>query len=573
MRHLLPFLSWPKLTPTLARSEALAGLTVVWIMIPQGLAYALLAGMPPMSGLITAFVAALVAALFGASATLSTGPAALSCILIGTSIAGLTTNPALNLTGTAMFSADWVMLAVWLALLSGAMQLLLGALRFGWVIQLISSPVMMGFTQAAACLIMWSQVPALLGVRAADIQSLGAVFQNLNLWTISFGFASLLVLFLSKQWHKAVPWMLLVLMVFALASYAFDYSMHAPVVGALPLTIPKYSLSVPSWTLIEALLLPAAVIALVSFLEAASSAKIEHQRFGTQWNDSQDLIGQGMAKIAAGFAGGFPSSASFSRSAINLGAGARTPWSSVFMVALGVLMLILAAPVLALVPRAGLSAVVIMAVFSLLKPNAFMTLWRVSKTECMIAGLTFVATLVTAPDLYWGVLLGALAALAHFLYQRLHPRMIEVGMHADGSLRDRILWTLPPLSPSVYAVRMDAALDFASAASFERQVFAALAKRRAVHRYSDTIHQSAVEHVCIFAQPMNWIDATGVETLSNMAKLLRSQGIYLHLSGLKSPVEKALDRAEAVQSSEWVRRYRSEAETICALQALSDVST
>ena len=560
MRQLLPFLNWPKLNPTLAKSEAMAGLTVAWIMIPQGLAYALLAGMPPVTGLYTAFVAALVAALFGASATLSTGPAALSCILVGASISGIAANPALNLGPVAMFSPQWAMLALWLALLSGGMQLLLGAARFGWVIHLISAPVMMGFTQAAACLILLSQAPALLGVKSLATLNFSNAWAQLNVWTLAFGAASLVALQISKRGRRGVPWMLLVLIAAAAASYAVDYRSHAPVVGALPLALPTVALTLPSWALLEVLLLPAAVIALVSFLEAASSAKIEHQRFGTQWNDNQDLIGQGLGKIAAGLAGGFPSSASFSRSALNLAAGARTGWSSVFMVGLGVTMLLIAAPVLALVPRAVLAAVVIAAVFSLLKPRAFMQLWQVSKTECAIAVLTFIATLATAPDLYWGVLLGAGVGLGHFLYQRLHPRMIEVGMHADGSLRDRILWTLPPLGAQVYAVRMDAALDFASAASFERQVFAALAKRR--------VDQAVVKHVCIFAQPMNWIDATGIETLQNMAAVLQAQSIALHLSGLKLPVEKALDRAGVLGQGEWVKRYRSEAETVCALQGL-----
>jgi SulP family sulfate permease len=329
------------------------------------------------------------------------------------------------------------------------------------------------------------------------------------------------------------------------------------VVGALTLTLP--SLSLPQalpWVQLQALLLPALVIALVSFLEAASSAKVEHQRLGTRWNDNQDLIGQGLAKIGSSLVGAAPSSASFSRSALNLYAGARSPWSAVFMAVFALLLLVIGQNALAIVPKTVLAAVVIAAVSNLLKPSAMLVLWRTNRTEAMIAGLTFIATIATAPDLYWGVLLGVVVSLGHFLYQRLHPRMIEVGLHADGSLRDRILWLLPPLGERVYAMRMDAALDFASAASFEKQVFDAVAAR------------PDVQHVCLFAQPINWIDATGTQVLVNLHTQLHAKGITLHLSGLKLPLEQAFERGGVLQIGDHLKRYRSEAETIAALRVL-----
>ena len=554
-KRIFPFLNWPRLTPQLAKTEAQAGLSVAWIIIPQGIAYALLAGMPPITGIYMALVPALIAVMWGCSGTLATGPAALTSVLVGASVLGLE-------SGAAPQSELWVQWVVWLAVLSGAIQLLLGACKLGWFISLVSNPVMMGFTQGAAILIMASQLPALLG--SASLKHLRSV-ADINLWAMLFGGVALACLLFNKrlsQWLRAfvpwdIPWVLVVILAAALASHLLSYSQHGAVVGQLHLSLPKLMLpGAISWAQFQLLLLPALVIAMVSFLEVASSAKVEHQRLGTRWNDNQDLIGQGLAKIGSSLLGAAPSSASFSRSALSLYAGARTPWSAVFMVGFALLLLALGQNALALVPKAVLAAVVIAAVSSLLKPTAWLALWRSNRAESLIAALTFCATIATAPDLYWGVLLGVVVGLGHFLYQRLHPRMVEVGLHADGSLRDRILWLLPPLGQRVYAMRMDAALDFASAASFERQVFDALAAR------------PDVAHVCLFSQPINWIDATGTQVLVNLHTQLHAKQITLHLSGLKLPLEQAFERSGALQAGDYLKRYRSEAETIAALRCL-----
>jgi sulfate permease, SulP family len=544
VQALFPFLNWPRLTLPLAKSEAQAGLTVAWIIVPQGIAYALLAGMPPITGIYMAIVPALVAVMWGASRTLATGPAAITSVLVGASVLGMGTSAAPQ-------SEQWVQMVVVLALLSGVMQWLLGAFRLGWFISLVSSPVMTGFTQAAAILIIASQLPSLLGIAQLSQMS------SFNPWAAAFGVSALGLLLFARRLPVRIPWVLIIIAATALASFMFNYSSHGAVVGALTVSFPAIGLPVnTSWQQIESLLLPAFVIAVVSFLEVASSSKAEHQRFGTRSNDNQDLIGQGLAKISSGLLGAAPSSASFSRSALNLYAGACSPWSTLFMVMFALLLLVLGKNALAIVPKAVLAAVVIAAVSSLIKPSAMVSLWRSTRTETVIAGLTFVTTIATAPALYWGVLLGVVVSLGHFLYQRLHPRMIEVGLHADGSLRDRILWLLPPLGQRVYAMRMDAALDFASAANFERQVFDALAAR------------PDVQHICIFAQPINWIDATGTQVLVNMHTQLQTKGVTLHLSGLKLPLEQAFERSGVLQAGTYLKRYRSEAETIAALRVL-----
>ena len=363
---------------------------------------------------------------------------------------------------------------------------------------------------------------------------------------------------LGKRFAPRLPMVLVVMAGAALVSRFGGYSETGAIIGALPRGLPSfYRPGLPSWDTLSALFVPALVIALVSFLETASSAKIESQREGRRWNDNQDLLAQGLAKLASAFSGSFPTSTSFSRSAIMWYAGARTGWASVATVLFVLLALLLFTPLLHHVPRAVLAAVVIAAVAGLLKPRALPGLWRVDRIEAATALATFAVTLLMAPRIYWGVLTGVLLGLAHFLYHRLHPRIIEVGLHADGSLRDRHLWQLPLLAPRTYALRMDDELDFASASAFERTIVEHLAAH------------PQVRHVCLFAQPVNRIDVTGVEVFGQLREHLRQRDIHLHLSGLKLPVERMLRKAGALDADPLLHIYRTDVEALLAFGRLS----
>jgi SulP family sulfate permease len=226
-------------------------------------------------------------------------------------------------------------------------------------------------------------------------------------------------------------------------------------------------------------------------------------------------------------------------------------------VAFVLLALLILMPALQFVPRSVMSAAVIVAVLNLFQPRQFLNLWRIGRIETMTAGITFAMTLATAPRIYWGVMTGVLVGLSHFLHTRLHPRIIEVGLHPDGSLRDRQLWKLPLLAPHLYALRMDAELDFAAASDFDRAITDHL-----------TSHPD-VRHVCLFAQPINRIDVTGVETFAQLQRQLANRGITLHISGIKLPVETALRRAGELQEGSCLKMYRTDAETLSALAHLT----
>ncbi len=548
LRSLLPFLNWPRPTGELLRSEALAGLAVGLMVIPQGVAYAVLAGMPPVTGIYASILPALLAVLFSASTRLSVGPTALTCLLVSAGLTGLA-QPG---------SAEWVQLAIWLALLTGLLQLVLGFMRFGWLLNLVNAPVLTAFTQAASVLIIASQLPDLLGLHGW--RSLGS--DALHAWhlpSLAFGLGTLALLLAARRWRPAFPSVLLIVLAAAGLSHGLDFeAAGGQVVGMLPAGLPALQLpALPDAAVLGHLLLPTLVITLVSFLETASSAKVDNERRGTRWNQDQDLIGQGLGKLAAGLSGAFPTSSSFSRSALNLYAGARTGWATVFSAVVVLLALWLFIPVLRHVPQAVLAAIVVAAVLGLIKPREFTRLWRIARVEAIIAGTTFLITLLVSPQLYWGVLAGVLMSLSHFLYQRLHPRIIEVGLHPDGSLRDRHLWKLPPLAPDIYALRMDAALDFAAAAEFERAIVEYLAAH------------PQTRHVCLFAQTISHVDATGVDALLKLSGQLRQQEVLLHISGMKLPVERILLQAGWKPADPAHRLYRTEAETVAALRALA----
>jgi SulP family sulfate permease len=550
--RLLPFLAWPLPGLVLLKTEALAGLTVGLMVIPQGVAYAALAGMPLVTGIYASLLPALVAVLFSSSVRLSVGPTALSCLLISASLNGL----------AVPGSTEWVNLAVWLALLSGVVQVLLGVGRFGWFLNLVSAPVLMAFTQAAAVLIIASQLPDLLGWRG-DVTELSTThfvsFANWDILATAYGLLCLGILSISRRWKPAFPTVLLLVLLAAATSMAFQFEGRGgAVVGLLPQGMPALQWPRwPGWSTLVDLLLPVLVITLISFLETAASAKVDNARQGTRWNQNQDLIGQGVGKLAAAFSGTFPTSSSFSRSALNLYAGARSGWATVFSVAVVGLSLLWFLPVLHHVPQAVLAAIVVVAVIGLIRPVEFVKLWRISRVEAFIAAVTFAVTVMASPRLYWGVLAGVMLALVHFLYQRLHPRIIELGLHADGRLRDRHLWRLPAMAPNTYVLRMDAALDFGSANALEQDITDHLTNHPQTRR------------VVLFAQAINRIDATGVEAFARLRQQLTSRHCDWEVVGLKLPAERVLEAAGCLQPGSHFVLHVSEVE---AMRAITNIS-
>jgi SulP family sulfate permease len=548
IQRLFPFLHWPRPTAVSLKRDAWAGISVGLVLIPQAIAYATLAGMPPQTGLYAALLPSILGILWGSSALLAVGPVALTSLLTFGSLAPL----------AAPGSGEWVALAIWLSLYAGCIQFLLGAFKLGRIADIVSQPVVIGFINAAALIIIISQLPALVGpglsfekiAHAMD----GAIGEAV-LITFAFGCAALTLLLAFKRFLPSVPGMLVVTVLAIAASWAFDYAGHGgAIVGAIPpgvapLVLPS---AIPFDSHRE--LWPAALIlALISFTEAMSSCCVLARRRNEQWDENQELIGQGLAKITSGFCGAFPVSGSFSRSALNLYAGATSAWSTLFSALCVLFCLLFLTDFLYYLPRAVLAAMIMVPVFGLLDFRAFRRLFSISRDEGVVAVVTFAVTLLSTPRLHWGVFVGVGLTMVSFLYRRAHPRIVEVGRHQDGTFRDRSRFNLPRLAPDLLAVRLDSALNFLTAAMLERYI-------------SERIHADThLRRVLLCAGSINDIDVSGIETLEALQRTLQDKGIVLHVSAIKKQVWDVLDKAGVTKMLGSERIFATDAEAIVTM--------
>ena len=549
----LPFLAWPaQWREHGLRGDLVAGITVALVLIPQALAYAKLAGLPPHIGLYAALLPAVVAALFGSCGQLSTGPVALTSLLVGASI--------LPLGATA--GGDLVGLALLLALLSGLIQLALGVLRLGWLLNLLSVPVLMGFVNAAALIICLTQIPPLLGLAMPHsdhllvdfVRALGGL-DALQPAAAAFGVGSLAVLVgLKRLWPRLPGVPLVVAATIALSAWTGFAAQGGAVVGAVPAGLPGFSLPPLRPELIAALLPAAFVVAMVSFMAAASSAKLICGRTRQPWNQDQELVGQGLGKLAAAFTGGLPVSASFSRSALNYANEARTGLSSLVTAAFVLAALLWLTPLLWHLPKPVLAAIILQAVAGLIDTGVMRRAWRASRDDGAAAAITFLATLAFAPNIQNGVFTGLILSLALLVYRGMRPRVALLGLHEDGTYRDRERFGLPHPHPRLVILRFDGPLSFVTAATFED---AMLGAARA---------QESVRVVLVSAAGINAIDATGLHTLASLVERFHGQGQTIAFCGLKKQVIDAMER-----DGVWARigthsNYRTEHQALDALQ-------
>ena len=420
MPRAFPFIDWLFIRPGQLRVDAIAGATVAVVAIPQALAYAQLAGVPAHLGLYAAFVPTIVAALWGSCAQLSTGPVALTALLTAASIAPLA--PA----GSAQFAA----LAVLLALMSGALQWLAGLSNAGALVDKVPESVIAGFVNAAGVMIILAQLPTLVGVSGPVapnvIHSVRALADNVHAWhlpTALFGAVSMVAMIALRSRWPALPGALIVMGVAAAASSLTGFGLAGgAVVGDLPAGLPSLSMPVVETDQLIALLPAALAIALVSFIEVLSSCRTITSRTGAPWHVNQELVGQGMAKVASALFGAFPVSGSFSRSALTYEYRARTAWASIVCAALVAVALMVATGALHHLPKAVLAAVIMLAISTLLSPMQLVRMWRGDRGRGLTALITFAATLASAPAIHLGLAVGlAVSLLTGFWSARRGP--------------------------------------------------------------------------------------------------------------------------------------------------------
>lgn len=510
------------------KDDFMAGLTVALVAIPQSLAYAQLSGVPAYYGLYAALLPVVIGALFGSSLVLSTGPVAMTSLLTAASIIPLATY------GTEQFYAYVILMA----LLSGLFQIGLGLARMGVLLNFLSYPVLRGFINSAAIIIGLSQLPAMVGLSLRNSQhfltDILHVIENIDAMhfeSLIFGLGSLALMALLKKFAPRLPGVLIVVVLSTAISYAIDFeALGGRIVGAIPQGLPSLSIPPVDWKASRDMLPTAFVIALISFMEAMSSCKIIAIKTRTQWNENQELIGQGLAKVAAAFCHAMPVSGSFSRSALNLAAGAKTGMSSIFSALVVLLTLLFFTPLLHHLPKPVLAAIIMMAVISLINFKIFKEAWIASKQDGIAAIITFIATLAFAPNIQNGILTGIILSLTLFLFRSMKPRIILLGLDEDGALRNAERFNLPRLHPQVTAIRFDGQLYFANVSYFEESILYLVS------------HDPELKYILVVANGINGLDASGVEMLRNLMDRLSQAGITLVFCSIKGVVTDVMQR-------------------------------
>ena len=400
--------------------DVLAGVSVAVLLIPQSLAYARLAGMPAHVGLYASALPPLVAAFFASSPYLQTGPVALTALLTFGSLSSL----------APPGSAEYVQLGALLALVVGVTRMVIGAFKAGDIAFLMSEPVLRGFTVGAAILILASQLPGALGVPETG-GVMGAAWHALrnpdlwNPWAIGLTVLTLTLVIGGRRLHALVPGVPLAAVAGLAATLWFGY--QGDIVGQVPTGLPPVTLDLP-WRRLPSVALAGVVIALVGFAEAASIARVYATREREHWDPDRDFVSQGAANIAAAFSGGFPVGGSFSRSSLNHMIGARSRWSGA-VTGVVVLAFLPFAGLLAPLPTAVLSAIVISAVVGLLKIKPLINLWWVSRPQFAVAAVTLLLTVLLSPHIEQAVVLGVLFAIGVHLWREFQ---VQLESERDG---------------------------------------------------------------------------------------------------------------------------------------------
>lgn len=488
----------PRSVPT--PNDLLAGLNVVLVLVPQALAYAELAGVPPVYGLYAAALPALAAAFFASSPYLQTGPTALMSLL------------AFGLVSVYAVpgSPEYIAFVGLLAIIVGLVRLVLGLLRLGEIVYLMSEPVLLSFTTAAGVLILASQVPTVLGVQPDGTGIIGSAMSVLlrpwdwHLPSLAFAVLALLIILAGKRLHPLFPGVLLAVVAGVLMSTFTEYS--GAIVGMITLGMPTFAYEVPREALAQ-LLLGGTVIAIVGFAEVASISRHYATEERQRWSPNREFVSQGLANLTAGFVGGFPVGGSFSRSAINRQAGARTRWSGAIT---GILVLAMLPFVnlLAPLPRAVLGAIIISAVFQLVRPQQLLRLRRFSRPQFAIALSTFVLVLALEPRLDLALVVAVLLSMGVHLFREV--RIDLEGVYGAGTLH---------LTPR-------GVLWFGSAAKFEEKVLDVLAS------YPDT------KRLVLHFEGLGRIDLTGAFAITRLIEDAQAAGIMVEIKDVPPQARK-----------------------------------
>ncbi|PSQ73897.1 MAG: sodium-independent anion transporter [Bacteroidetes bacterium QH_9_64_21] len=526
----LPIFQWlPDYTTASLRGDMTAGLTVGVMLIPQGMAYAVIAGVPPIYGLYAGLVPLLTYPLFGSSRHLALGPVSIDMLIVAAGVG------ALAEAGTAQYVAY----AILLTAMVGLLQMVMGIMQLGFVANLLSRPVIAGLTTAAAFIIAFSQLGGILGVDLGRSQYVHVLLADAvrnvgdtHLLTLGIGMTSIVLLVALPRLMPLIPEALIVVAGGTLAGWGFDLQEKGvSVVGDIPQGLPAPELFALSFSDLNALLPAAITLALVQFMKDISLDRIFATRHGYTIDANRELIGVGAGNFVGSLFQSIPASGSFSRSAVNEQAGAQTALANVFAAGVIALTLLFLTPLFYHLPTPVLAAIIIVAGFSLIDLHELRDLFQARRRDGYIALFTAVCTLFIG--IQEGILLGIGASVIAVLFRISRPNMAELG-HVPGTrlFRDLDRFEHAVRLKDIMVLRVDASFSFANAEYFKDFI---LEKSEQEGRNVDI--------VIVDGSSINGLDTTAVEALFSVTESLEEQGIEFHLTGLIGPVREVVRRS------------------------------
>ena len=545
---LFPFLLWIKdlSKPKTIKADIIAGVTVGFVIVPQSMAYAQLAGLGPQYGLYASFLPVLIGAIMGSSRQLSTGPVAVVSLLTAAALGEIVTDPS-----------SYAVYAALLALIVGLFQFSLGILRLGFVINFLSHPVVTGFTNAAAIIIGASQLPKVFGIRVINsndtewvswcqplsfiermenVDSSGlhticnadqsyetiarlleaALFYT-HLPTLAMAIMGVLGIVVLQRFFPRMPAILTVAVVSTAASFLIDYeAMGGAIVNSIEID-GLFSFKIPSFDFnaMGTLFIYAITISLIGFMEAISVAKSMAATTKQRLDVNQELIGQGLSNIASSFFQGYPVSGSFSRSAVNLTAGAVTGFSSVVTAIIVGLTILWLTPLLYHLPQATLAAIILMSVVNLVHFSPLRHAWKVEKHDGWVGLLTFIMTLIFAPHLENGIAFGIIMSLGLFLYRTMEPNFTELSVQKGSIIASRFVDDTTEVSNAVKIAKWSGSLYFANAAYFETKLLELISNNK------------ELKYIIVDVASIVQVDASGEQVLRNLVESCSDSGVEI----------------------------------------------
>lgn len=532
---IFPFLQWFKLvTKDTLKADALAGFTGAVIVLPQGVAFATIAGLPPEYGLYTAMVTPIVAALFGSSLHLISGPTTAISIVVFSAISHYA-EPG---------SAEFIRLALTITLLSGVYQLAFGLARLGTLVNFVSHTVVIGFTAGAAILIATSQMKSVFGINVPKGESFFHtwvdVFNeagNINFYVFTIAIGTLVTALLVKRFIPKVPNLLIGLIVGSLIAIWFSGAEHnIQLVGEIPGHLPPLSAPDFSFTTLQMLAPEAFAVALLGLIEAVSISRAIATKSNQRIDANQEFIGQGLSNITGSFFSSYAGSGSFTRSGVNYSTGAKTPLSAIFAALSLMLIILLIAPLTAYLPVAAMAGVILIVAYNLIDFHHIKHILKNSKSETAILLTTFFATLLL--ELEFAIYLGVLLSLVIFLARTSTPEIITLAPDTDEVTGGRALINIQkkPLNqcPQLKIIRIDMSIYFGSLNYIQ-------------NRLHHIVENENIRHILIVGSSINFIDLSGVEMLVAEAKRLEKLGGGLYFTELKSRVYEFISKNSLVK--------------------------